>query len=100
MAPRTSASSLPVSMREVSERPRDFVQSVERGLAVIRAFTADRPSLTVSEIAHEIGLTRTPVRRFVLTLDGLGYVQGNSNRFQLTPGILELGPQHSSSWTH
>src|SRR4029079_10096745 len=91
MAPRTSASGAPVSVAEGSERPRDFVQSLERGLAVIRAFSADRSSLSVSEIAQEVGLTRAAVRRFVLTLEGMGYVHGKNNRFQLTPRILELG---------
>lgn len=91
MVPRTSGSAAPVSVADGSMRPRDFVQSLERGLAVIRAFSADRSSLTVSEIAQEVGLTRAAVRRFVLTLEGMGYVTGNNNRFQLTPRILELG---------
>ena len=44
------------------ERSRDFVRSLERGLAIIRVFSAERPSLTVSEIAHEAGLTRAAAR--------------------------------------
>ena len=34
-------------------RSRDFVQLLERGLAIIRVFNSERPSLTVSEIARE-----------------------------------------------
>ena len=33
-------------------RPAEFVQSLDRGLAVIRAFSADQPSLTLSEVAR------------------------------------------------
>lgn len=76
---------------ESTERPRDFVQSLERGLAIMRTFSADHPSMTVSEIAHEVGLTRAAVRRFLLTLGELGYVDVKTNRFELTPQVLELG---------
>jgi IclR family pca regulon transcriptional regulator len=78
-------------------RSRDFVQSLERGLAIIRVFNAERPSMTVSEIAHVSGLTRAAVRRFLLTLTELGYVYGKNNRFQLTPKTLELGYSYLSA---
>ena len=82
---------------EGTGRSRDFVQSLERGLAIIRVFGAERPSMTVSEIAAEVGLTRAAVRRFLLTLTELGYVTGRNNRFELTPGVLELGYSYLSA---
>jgi len=78
-------------------RSRDFVQSLERGLAIMRVFSGERPSMTVSEIAHEVGLTRAAVRRFLLTLGELGYIRGTNNRFELTPQVLELGYHYLSS---
>jgi IclR family pca regulon transcriptional regulator len=51
----------------------DHVQSLARGLAVIRAFSATAPALTLSEVARETGLTRATARRFLLTLVELGY---------------------------
>lgn len=75
----------------VPGRSRDFVQSLERGLAIIRVFSAERSSLTVSEIAQVSGLTRAAARRFLLTLSELGYVVAKNNRFELTPQVLELG---------
>jgi IclR family pca regulon transcriptional regulator len=78
-------------------RSRDFVQSLERGLAIIRVFNSARPSMTVSEIAQEVGLTRAAVRRFLLTLGELGYVYGKNNRFELTPRVLELGYAYLSA---
>lgn len=80
-----------------NDRSRDFVQSLERGLAVIRVFTAERPSMTVSEIAQLVGLTRAAVRRFLLTLTELGYVDSKNNRFELTPQVLDLGYAYLSS---
>jgi IclR family pca regulon transcriptional regulator len=78
-------------------RSRDFVQSLERGLAIIRVFNSQRPSMTVSEIAQEADLTRAAVRRFLLTLSELGYVRGKNNRFELTPRVLELGYAYLSA---
>jgi IclR family pca regulon transcriptional regulator len=95
-APRSSATEDDDDL-EPAGRSRDFVQSLERGLAIIRVFGADRPSMTVSEIAAEIGLTRAAVRRFLLTLTELGYVTGRNNRFELTPRVLELGYSYLSA---
>ena len=53
-------------------REPDFVQSLGRGLAVIRAFDADCPALTLSEVARATGLARGAARRFLLTLVELG----------------------------
>ena len=42
-------------------RGAHFVQSLERGLAVIRAFSAERPQLTLSEVARATGLDRDDI---------------------------------------
>ncbi|MFI0372905.1 IclR family transcriptional regulator C-terminal domain-containing protein [Actinomadura sp. 1N219] len=74
-----------------------FVQSLERGLNVIRAFDASTPELTLSEVAHATGLTRAAARRFLLTLADLGYVRSDGRRFSLTPRVLRLGYAYLSS---
>ncbi len=74
-----------------------YVQSLARGLAVIRAFDADHPDLTLSEVANITGLTRAAARRFLLTLVELGYVRTDGRRFSLRPRILELGYAYLSS---
>lgn len=76
---------------------RDLVQSLARGLAVIRAFDADHPQLTLSEVARLTGLTRAAARRFLLTLVALGYVHADGRRFALRPRVLELGYAYLSS---
>ncbi|AYF98220.1 IclR family transcriptional regulator [Protaetiibacter intestinalis] len=78
-------------------RSAEFVQSLERGLAVIRAFDARRPSLTLSEVAKETGLSRAAARRFLLTLVELGYVGTDGREFALRPRVLELGHAYLSS---
>jgi IclR family pca regulon transcriptional regulator len=78
-------------------RGPDFVQSLERGLAVIRAFDREHPELTLSEVATATGVTRAAARRFLLTLVELGYVRGDGRFFSLTPRVLELGYAYLSS---
>jgi len=79
------------------ERGPDFVQSLERGLAVIRVFNADRPSLTLSEVATATGVTRAAARRFLITLMSLGYVRSDGRRFSLSARVLDLGYAYLSS---
>jgi DNA-binding IclR family transcriptional regulator len=68
------------------------VQSLDRGLAVIRAFGADRPRLTLSEVAVHAGVSRAAARRLLLTLQAIGYVDSDDGRhFALRPAVLDLG---------
>ncbi len=80
-------------------REPHFVRSFERGLAVIRAFDADHPELTLSEVARVSDLTRAAARRFLLTLFDLGYVTTDGRMFRLTPRVLELGYSYLSGFT-
>lgn len=82
-----------------SVRGSDYVQSLERGLAVIRAFDAQHPELGLSDVARATGLTRATARRFLLTLEKLGYVRSEGGRFSLRPRVLELGFAYLSSFT-
>ncbi|MEV4353234.1 IclR family transcriptional regulator [Nonomuraea sp. NPDC049625] len=75
----------------------DHVQSLARGLAVIRAFSATDPELTLSQVARATGLSRAAARRFLLTLEDLGYVRSDGRLFSLTPRVLELGYAYLSS---
>jgi IclR family pca regulon transcriptional regulator len=80
-----------------AERNSEFVQSLERGLAVIRAFDGEHPELTLSDVARVTGLTRAAARRFLLTLVDLGYVRTDGRLFALRPRVLELGYSYLSS---
>jgi IclR family pca regulon transcriptional regulator len=72
-------------------RSADHVQSLERGLAVIRAFDGEHRELGLSDVARITGLSRAAARRFLLTLVSLGYVHQVDARFSLRPRVLELG---------
>ncbi|MFT7868672.1 MULTISPECIES: IclR family transcriptional regulator domain-containing protein [Amycolatopsis] len=84
---------------EPAHRGAHHVQSLERGLAVIKAFHAGASELTLSDVARATGLTRAAARRFLLTLADLGYVRTDGKYFSLTARVLELGYAYLSSMT-
>lgn len=84
-------------MDEESASGAHYVRSLERGLAVIRAFNAESPELTLADVARATDLTRAAARRFLLTLADLGYVQVDGKYFSLTARVLELGYSFLSS---
>ena len=73
------------------------MQSLARGLAVIRAFSAERPEMTLAEVARQTGMTRATVRRLLFTLESLGYAKFDGKRFSLTPAVLDIGYAYLSS---
>ena len=75
----------------------DYVQSLSRGLSVITAFSAESATMTLTEVAERTGLTRATARRFLLTLETLGYVRNSGKDFSLTPKVMELGFSYLSS---
>src|SRR5512146_1451718 len=75
----------------------DYVQSLARGLSVVRAFDREHPRLTLSEVAARTGLTRAVARRNLLTLRHLGYVAQDARVFYLRPRVLELGYSYLAS---
>lgn len=70
----------------------NFMTSLERGLAVLQAFSQERRILTTSQISQRTGIPRAAVRRCLYTLTKLGFVTEEDNRlFSLRPRVLKLG---------
>jgi IclR family pca regulon transcriptional regulator len=74
----------------ISRDDRSFVQSLDRGLAVLHAFDADHPRLTLRETADAAGISRPAARRLLLTLEALGYLSSDGSSYQLTSRVLGL----------
>jgi len=66
-------------------------------MAVIEAFSSERPKLTLSEVARLTGISRATTRRVLLTLERLGHVRSDGRLFSLTPRVLTLGWAYLSS---
>jgi IclR family pca regulon transcriptional regulator len=79
-------------MREAVSDP-GFSQSLERGLAILSAFTPDCPALGISELARRLSLTRSTTHRYVATLATLGYLQQDepTRKYRLGSRVLDLG---------
>lgn len=73
------------------EQNRDHVQALGRGLEVLKLFGRERRPLSVTEVATLAGITRTAARRFVLTLEYMGYLSYDGTAYTARPAILEIG---------
>ena len=77
--------------------PSWFSESLARGLLVIRAFDATAQRLRPTDVAKRTGLNRAAARRYMLTLQHLGYLGSDDDRFFLQPKVLDLGYAYISS---
>lgn len=75
----------------------DFMQSLARGLAVIRCFAEREQPLTIAMAARDTGLSRAAVRRCLHTLVQLGYAVQTAQTYALAPKTLALGYAYLSS---
>jgi len=75
---------------QTSERSAEFVQSLERGLTVIKVFGETTSGLSLTEVARRTGMSRAAARRFLHTLVTLGYLAFDGREFRLRPKILDL----------
>ncbi|MFF5988471.1 IclR family transcriptional regulator domain-containing protein [Prauserella flavalba] len=84
-------------MSDDEKTGQNHIQGLERGLAVLTAFDAERPKPTVAELAAATGLSRPVVRRVLLTLQRLGYVSNLGPRWTLTPRVLSIGQHYTAT---
>lgn len=75
----------------------DFVLSLARGLRVIESFEGYREGRTIVEIADSTALSRASIRRILMTLELLGYVERSRQVFRLKTQALRLGYSFLSS---
>ena len=87
----------PAPVVDAADGDPNFMTSLARGLAVIRAFSQHRKKLSIAQISHQTGIPRAAVRRCLHTLTRLGYVNVDARDFSLSPKILTLGHAYLSS---
>ncbi|MCC2096862.1 MAG: IclR family transcriptional regulator [Hyphomicrobiales bacterium] len=83
----------PPRARAVAPEQRNLVNSVIKGLRVLEAFSAERPDMTLSEVAQVAGLDPGTTYRLLNTLTVHGYVEriAETKQFRLTLKVLDLG---------
>ncbi|MEL7938805.1 IclR family transcriptional regulator domain-containing protein [Pseudomonas delhiensis] len=77
--------------------PRDLIAGLQKGLALMQLFSAERPRLSVPEAARLSGLTPSAARRFLLTLVHEGFAETDSRHYWLTPKALRIGQAYVDS---
>ncbi|MEN8834341.1 MULTISPECIES: IclR family transcriptional regulator [Rhodobacterales] len=75
------------------------VESVEKALSILEAFSKEQKSLTLTEIAAETGLYKSNVSRLAASLERYGYLKRDPNRrFRLGPALWRLGALYRRSF--
>ncbi|MGH8258145.1 MAG: IclR family transcriptional regulator domain-containing protein [Steroidobacteraceae bacterium] len=75
----------------------EFITSLARGLAVLRAFTKERPELTLSQVASVTQLSPATARRCLHTLVRLGYATRRNKLFLLRPSVVAFASAYLES---
>lgn len=75
------------------ESGRYRIQSIERAVAILNAFSAEEPELGVTDLAERLELHKSTVHRFLVNLEAAGLVERNrhTSRYRLGLRIFELG---------
>jgi IclR family transcriptional regulator, pca regulon regulatory protein len=70
-----------------------FVNSLQKGFAVLKAFSREQPHLTLAQITRETGLDKSAVQRFLFTLSELGFLHKEeaTKQYRLSARLLEFG---------
>jgi len=97
MAFQTSHDKTPVSAPAAGLDKRDWIAGLEKGLSIIESFDDAHSRMTASQAGERCGMTRTAARRYLLTLQHLGYVATDGKLFWLTPRVLRLGQSYLES---
>lgn len=79
------------------ERDGEHITSLARGLAVLRAFSRDRPEMTLSQVAAATGLSAATARRCLHTLVDLGYAAKRGKLFLLRPTVVAFASAYYES---
>jgi IclR family transcriptional regulator, pca regulon regulatory protein len=85
-------------LSDTTIQQRDYLQVLARGLAVLEGFNDQNEWMTLAELSKIVELPRATVRRCLLTLKSLGYIEVNGDKFfRLAPKVLVLAKAYTSS---
>ena len=86
-------------MKTTDHDNRYSVPGLERGLAILGAFTREKPELGAPELTAKLGLPRSTVFRLLQTLENLGYVvrSKDGRSYRLGVSVLRMGFEYLAS---
>lgn len=75
------------------------VESVERALSILEAFSAERQTMSLTELANETGLYKSTLLRIAASLERYGYLtRSKKGQFRLGPSLWRLGSLYRRSF--
>lgn len=76
-----------------TDKDRNFVTALARGLEVLRCFRDGEANLTNSDFSERTGLPKATISRLTYTLCALGYLAAGSRpgTYRLSAGVMQLG---------
>lgn len=75
----------------------DVIEGAVKALSVLETFTAERQRLNATQVAQRTGITRAAARRHLLTLQALGYLEGEEGVYWLGVRVLRLAGNYLAS---
>ncbi|WP_422037525.1 IclR family transcriptional regulator [Roseibium sp.] len=67
-------------------------ESVERALSILSAFSTQKPTMTLAEIAEETGLHKSTILRLTNSMQIYGFIQRDDDgRYSVGPSVWRLG---------
>lgn len=83
----------------MADKSNPTVQSVERAIDILQAFTADKRELGVAELSRRVGLPKSTVFRLLTTMEGRGFIFQNADTNLYHLGV-ELIPLANSVYVY
>lgn len=82
-----------MSSVDTRDRPVGYLQTADRALQVLSAFTAASPTWGVSELARALDLDKSQVQRLLATMSTRGFTDfdPSTRRYRLGPALVGLG---------
>ena len=77
--------------------PRYNVPGLERGLRMLQLFDRARKYLTAAEMARALAIPRSTAFRLAQTLEFLGFLEREGDRYRAGPAVLRLGFEYIAS---
>ena len=93
--PRSDA--LPHDDAPDTPKKEELLDSLTKGLALLRLYASGTDRLTMQEVAEQLDVTRAAARRLLLTLAHNGYLAQAGRQFILTPKVMDLGYAYFAS---
>jgi DNA-binding IclR family transcriptional regulator len=77
--------------------PRYNVPGLERGLRLLQLFDRTHKVLTAAEMSRALAIPRSTAFRIAQTLEFLGFLERDGERYRIGPAVLRLGFEYIAS---